>query len=89
MPRVYVSGKLAYSSPDIRAYLRQRRIRVTIPERSNQQAHRTRRGGRPPTFDSADYTQRNTVERAINKLKFRAVATRYDKRPTSSPAQWT
>ena len=36
---------------------------------------------RPPRFDSADYKQRNTVERAISKLKqFRAVATRYDKR---------
>jgi transposase len=79
-----VRADKAYSSRDIRAYLRRRRIHATIPERSNQQANRTRRGrngGRPPSFDPADYTQRNTVERAINKLKqFRAVATRYDKR---------
>jgi transposase len=39
------------------------------------------RGGRPPAFDPDCYRQRNTAERAINKLKqFRAVATRYDKR---------
>jgi transposase len=79
-----VRADKAYSSRDIRAYLRRRRIRATIPERSDQQAHRTRRGsssGRPPRFDPADYKQRNTVERAISKLKqFRAVATRYDKR---------
>lgn len=38
-------------------------------------------GGRPPGFDKARYAARNTVERAINKIKqFRAVATRYDKR---------
>ena len=39
------------------------------------------RGGRPPGFDAERYKKRDTVERAINKLKqFRAVATRYDKR---------
>ncbi|SCF56941.1 Transposase DDE domain-containing protein [Streptomyces sp. Ncost-T10-10d] len=38
-------------------------------------------GGRPPGFDEERYKKRNTVERAINKLKHaRAVATRYDKR---------
>jgi transposase len=36
---------------------------------------------RPPRFDPEDYTQRNVVERCINKHKqFRVVATRYDKR---------
>jgi transposase len=79
-----VRADKAYSSRDIRAYLRRRRIRATIPERTDQQSHRIRRGssgGRPPRFDSVDYKQRNTVERAISKLKqFRAVATRYDKR---------
>ena len=35
----------------------------------------------PPAFDRTIYKLRNTVERAINKLKaFRGVATRYDKR---------
>ena len=36
-------------------------------------------GGRQPTFDAERYKERNTVERAVNKLKqFRAVATRYE-----------
>jgi transposase len=40
-----------------------------------------RPGRRPPAFDPARYTERNTVERCFGKLKqFRAVATRYDKR---------
>ena len=40
-----------------------------------------KRGGWPPSFDLDLYKQRNTVERAINKLRqHRAVATRYHKR---------
>jgi hypothetical protein len=39
------------------------------------------KGGRPPKFDKEIYKTRNTVERAINRLRwYRAVATRYDKR---------
>lgn len=39
------------------------------------------RGGRPPGFDEERYKKRNTLERAINRLKqSRAVATRYDER---------
>ncbi|GAA3038340.1 hypothetical protein GCM10020229_57030 [Kitasatospora albolonga] len=38
-------------------------------------------GGRPPGFDKERYKKRNTVERAINKLKnSRTVATRYGER---------
>ncbi|MBS2546960.1 transposase [Catenulispora sp. NL8] len=65
-------------------WLRRRGIRHTIPEKSDSQAARLRkgsRGGRPPGFDKQCYGKRNSIEQAINKLKqFRAGATRYDKR---------
>ncbi|MFI1864264.1 IS5 family transposase [Streptomyces jumonjinensis] len=74
----------AYSNGPIRQYLRRRGIRHTIPEKTDSQAARLRRGprgGRPPGFDEDRHKKRNTVERAINRIKqFRAVATRYDKR---------
>jgi transposase len=74
----------AYSSAANRAYLRKRGITAVIPVKEDQKKHRRNRGragGRPPAFDPARYTERNTVERCFGKLRqFRAVATRYDKR---------
>ncbi len=79
-----VLGDKAYSSSAIRAHLRRRGIKATIPQPADQAASRLRRGsagGRPLAFDPAAYKQRNTVERAFGKLRqHRAVATRFDKR---------
>ncbi len=77
-------GDKAYSNRKIRAHLHRRGITATIPEKTDQQKARAGKGsagGRPPAFDAEFYKQRNTVERAINKLKdFRGVAMRTDKR---------
>ena len=74
----------AYSNQTVRSYLRRRQIKATIPQKSDQQKARAAKGsagGRPPAFDPEAYKQRNTTERAHNRLKaFRAVAMRTDKR---------
>ena len=66
-----------------RAWLRQRGIAATIPERDDQIAHRRRRKGRPIDFGDRQrvrYRGRNVVERCFNKLKqWRGIAMRTDK----------
>ncbi|WP_436319328.1 IS5 family transposase [Streptomyces nigra] len=95
-PRVrpgHVIGDKGYSSKAIRTWLRQRNIRHTIPERSDQTLNRLRRGsrgGRPPAFDKQFYKRRNVVERCFNRLKqWRRIATRYDKTAESYQAAVT
>jgi transposase len=82
-PDAVLSDK-AYSSKAIRQHLARRGIKAVIPLKDDQRAAQARKGsagGRPPAFDPDRYRDRNTVERAVNKLRaHRAVATRYDKR---------
>ena len=67
-----VVGDKGYSSRKIRAYLRRRHIRYTIPRKRNE-----RRTG---PFDRAIYRTRSRVECLINRLKqSRRIATRYEK----------
>jgi transposase len=81
-PDAVVADK-AYSHPSTRQALSRRGIRVVIPQRRDQIAHRRARGsrgGRPPAFDPEAYRGRNVVERAFGRLKgWRAIATRFDK----------
>lgn len=82
-PDAVLSDK-AYSSKAIRQHLAGRGIKAVIPLKGDQHASRIKKGsggGRPPAFDADRYRDRNTVERAVNKLRaHRAVATRFDKR---------
>ena len=83
----------AYTHPSTRKALRARKIKATIPERSDQIARRQTKGaagGRPPAFDPGWYRERNVVERCFNRLKqFRALATRYTKRAAYYRAELT
>ncbi len=80
----WVLADKAYASKANRAHLARRRIKAAIPIKDDQAETRKRKGsagGRPPTFDPVRYRDRNTVERAVNKLRScRGTATRYDKR---------
>ncbi|MGI5292083.1 transposase [Nonomuraea polychroma] len=77
----------AYSSRSNRAYLRRRRIKAVIPEKSDQATHRKKRGsrgGRPVSHDPDLYKERNTAELCINRIKeWRGLAFRFDKTPDS------
>ena len=83
-PRLYprrVVGDKGYNSRRIRAFLRRRGIRYTIPRKSNER----RRG----PFDRGVYRLRTVVERTINRLKqFRRLATRYEKRAENHRVMW-
>ncbi|MFF9653371.1 IS5 family transposase [Streptomyces sp. NPDC014622] len=64
-----------YSNGPCREYLRRRGIRHTIPEKTDSQAARQRkgsRGGRPPGFDEERYKKHNTTERAIPRHRHRS-----------------
>ena len=77
-------GDRAYSSAANRACLRKRGIKAVIPVKEDQKTHsrnRSSHGGRAPAFGRGQYKGRDTAGRCFGKLKrFRAVATRYDKR---------
>jgi transposase len=67
-----IAGDKAYSSRQIRQWLRQHGICVTIPHKQNE-----RRG----PFSKELYKLRARIEQLINRLKqFRRIATRYEKR---------
>jgi len=78
-----VMADKGYPSKANRAWLRQRGIAATIPERDDQIAHRRARRGRPIDFGDGQQTRyggRNVVERCFNKLKqWRGIAVRSDK----------
>jgi transposase len=80
----------AYSSRAHRALLRDRGITAVIPERADQQGHRLRRGsagGRPVSYDTERYKDRNVVGQSHEKFEqWRGLATRYDCSPSSSAA---
>ena len=61
-----------YDTDAFRAYLKQQKIRVVIPGKSNRK--------RQIRHDWKAYKKRNVVERCFGRLKdFRRIATRYDK----------
>ncbi|MFI6855255.1 transposase [Streptomyces sp. NPDC050416] len=67
-----VAADKAYSNGRCGGFLRRRGIRHAMPEKTDSRAARLRkgaRGGRPPGFGDEPYKKRNTVERAINRLK--------------------
>lgn len=76
-------GDKAYSSRGTRSLLRSRGVVAVIPEPADQAGHRKNkgsRGGRPVSYDVADYKNRNVVERFFNRMKnWRGLASRYDK----------
>lgn len=85
-----VAADRAYSSRANRTSLLRRHIKAVIPEKTDQQANRKKkgsRGGPPVTCDPERHKKRDTVERCFQKIKTcRGPATRYDKAPESHEA---
>jgi transposase len=72
-----------YPSKKNRAWLRDRKIAATIPERDDQIGHRRKKPGRPIEFGDEQkerYKGRSVVERCFNKLEqWPGIAMRSDK----------
>ena len=68
----YLLADKAYDADHWRDYLKSRRIRPVIPNKSNRK--------KPHPFNKTRYKGRNVIDRMFGRLKdFRRVATRYDK----------
>ncbi len=86
----------AYSSRAIRSHLRSRHIKATIPERTDQQAGRQRRGrhgGRPPAFDQAAYRRRKHRRTLLQQAQANGApsppATTNSPATTEPPSPWS
>lgn len=89
LPEVVLADR-GYSFPACRLYLRNKGVSHVISEREDQKKRRSEHPGRKPDFNRELYAERNVVERCLNKLKrWRAIATRYDKRATNYRAAIT
>ena len=68
----YLIADKGYDADHWRAWLKRRRIKPVIPNRSNRKT--------PYPFNAKRYKNRNLIERMFRRLKdFRRIATRYDK----------
>jgi transposase len=82
-PKLVVADR-GYDAGAFRRHLRRRGIRCVIPQKRVPAGKRRRRRGRPPTFCTATYRQRNVVERMVGWLKeHRRIATRFERLASS------
>ncbi len=79
-PKAMAADK-GYSFPEVRQWLRRRRIKEVIPTKKNQP--------RDEAFDKRLYRKRNLVERVVGWFKeCRALGTRYEKLAVNYLALW-